>query len=205
MSKKIDIKYFFYTVKLISRILFTNYAKAASLFDSLNLVEYRNRPVSDNYFSTCLNNYQKLALLKHACIDSVIIEINRPDTAYKTFPKDNRFPWSIDNFGPLVIPAKGMKFRLNEKNLILYRGIINRYEMASLTTKDSVCFVSGIKADSYTFKNNYYFMLGDNRHNSNDSRYWGFVPEQFIIGKAVLILFSKGEDGFRWKRLFKII
>ncbi|MCX6327691.1 MAG: signal peptidase I [Bacteroidia bacterium] len=193
------------TIKHISRILFNNYALASTLFDSLGLEEYHNKSVLKNYFSTCLNNNQKQVLSTYKCIDSIIIERNRPDSAYKTFPKHNLFTWSIDNFGPLVIPAKGMKIQLNKKNFILYYKIINIFEMSNITTRDGIFFLNGAKITSFTFSNNYYFMLGDNRHDSNDSRYWGFVPEKFIIGKAAMVLFSYGEDGFRWNRIFKVI
>jgi hypothetical protein len=125
------------TVRLVSRILFSNYALAASLF------------------SKCINNYQKQTLLNHECIDSVIIEKNRPDASYKTFPKDNRFPWSIDNFGPLVIPSRGMKISLNEENYILYNKLINKYEMTFISILDGDYFLNGTRAESYTFKNNY--------------------------------------------------
>jgi signal peptidase I len=143
------------TVRLVSRILFSNYALAASLFDSLNLEEYHSRPGGKDYFSKCINNYQKQTLLNHECIDSVIIEKNRPDASYKTFPKDNRFPWSIDNFGPLVIPSRGMKISLNEENYILYNKLINKYEMTFISILDGDYFLNGTRAESYTFKNNY--------------------------------------------------
>ena len=175
------------------------------MFDSIGLNKYQNRSSGENYFSIYLNIDQGKDLLKNEFIDSVIIEKNRPDTSYHTFPKNAKFHWTIDNFGPLVIPAAGMNLRLNKDNFILYQKVINMFEDIKITTMDGDYFLNGIKAMNFTFKNNYYFMLGDNRHDSNDSRYWGFVPESYIIGKAVLILFSNGEDGFRWNRLFKMI
>jgi signal peptidase I len=144
-------------------------------------------------------------LLRNKFIDSIIIEKNRPDTAYTTFPRNPLFHWSIDNFGPLVIPKKGLKISLNKESYILYRQIINQFEKVAFTRKDSLFYLNGELKTDYTFKNNYYFMLGDNRHDSNDSRYWGFVPEECIIGRATLILFSNGEDGFRWGRMFRVI
>lgn len=193
------------TIKNRSRILFNNYAMASSIFDSLGLEEYYNKSFFNYYFSTSLNNNQRQVLLKFKCIDSIVLETNRPDSANKTFPDNDLFPWSVDNFGPLVIPAKGMKIQLNEKNYLLYNIVINRYENNRIEQSEGKYFLNRIPAESYTFNNNYYFMLGDNRHDSNDSRYWGFVPEEFIIGKAVIVLFSNGEDGFRWKRTLKLI
>ena len=192
-------------VKLFSRVIFNDFQLANSLFDSIGLNKYQNRSSGENYFSIYLNIDQGKDLLKNEFIDSVIIEKNRPDTSYHTFPKNAKFHWTIDNFGPLVIPAAGMNLRLNKDNFILYQKVINMFEDIKITTMDGDYFLNGIKAMNFTFKNNYYFMLGDNRHDSNDSRYWGFVPESYIIGKAVLILFSNGEDGFRWNRLFKMI
>ena len=103
------------------------------------------------------------------------------------------------------MPAKGMSIKLNEENYILYNKVITLFEKANITSFNGKYFMNGKEAASFTFRNNYFFMLGDNRHDSNDSRYWGFVPEQYIIGKAVIILFSNGDDGFRWERLIKII
>jgi signal peptidase I len=193
------------TVKLRSRILFNNYALANTLFDSSGLEEYNNKSVLKNYFSTSINNNQRQILLTYDCIDSIVIEKNRPDSAYNTFPHSSHFRWPIDDFGPLLIPAKGMTIKLNEENYEIYNDIIRHFEMMEISTSGGEYFLKGVKASSFTFKNNYYFMLGDNRHDSNDSRYWGFVPENYIIGKAVLVILSNGEDGFRWNRLFRII
>jgi signal peptidase I len=98
-----------------------------------------------------------------------------------------------------------MTVSLNEKNYILYRDVINGFEDTPITARDGRIMIHGTEAGSYTFRNNYYFMLGDNRHDSRDSRYWGFVPEKNIIGKAVMILFSNGNDGLRWNRFFRKI
>jgi signal peptidase I len=193
------------TIKLISRIIFNNYTMASSLSDSMGLEIYSNCLDGGNHLSTFLTNDQAKTLLKYSCIDSIVIEKNRPDSAYTTFPGNDRFLWSIDNFGPLVIPAKGMTISLNEENYILYRKIIYLYENTHITTSNEVYFLNGVKAKTFTFKNNYYFMLGDNRHDSNDSRYWGFVPEQYIIGKAVLVLFSFRDHEFKWNRILHVI
>ena len=112
--------------------------------------------------------------------------------------------WSADNFGPLLIPAKGSTIELTPDNLIRYQRCIEVYEGNKVENRGNQVFINGAAATSYTFKMNYYWMMGDNRHNSLDSRYWGFVPEDHIVGKASLIWFS-WEGGPRWKRLFNSI
>lgn len=112
--------------------------------------------------------------------------------------------WSIDNFGPLWIPAKGKSIQLTPDNYIRYERCIRVYEGNRLEMQDGKFIINGKEATSYTFKMNYYWLMGDNRHNSLDSRCWGFVPEDHVVGKASLIWFS-WEKGPRWNRLFKSI
>ena len=123
------------------------------------------------------------------------------------FPHDPSFPWNEDNFGPLPIPQKGQTVNLSLKNLPLYKRIIDVYEKNKLEVKDSIIYINGEKADRYTFKMNYFFMMGDNRHDSADSRFWGFTPEDHIVGKPVFIWLSidkenKGIKKNRWERMF---
>ncbi len=119
------------------------------------------------------------------------------------FPHDTaHYKWSVDNYGPLVIPAKGTTVNLTNENIKLYDRIIIVYEKNTLETRNGKFFVNGSEAATYTFKQNYYWAMGDNRHNSEDSRYWGFVPEDHIVGKPLFIWMSKGDNGIRWNRIF---
>jgi len=126
------------------------------------------------------------------------------------YPFDDSLGWSRDNYGPIWIPKKGATIELNEKNLTLYSRCITAYEGNTLEKKDGQILINGKPATAFTFKYDYYFMMGDNRHNSQDSRSWGFVPEDHIVGKPILIWLSTDKDrslfngGIRWNRIFRL-
>ncbi len=130
---------------------------------------------------------------------------NNMTTSGDVFPQDsNYFKWTKDNYGPVWIPKKNVSVQLSDSNYLLYERAIRVYEKNELTKKDGKFFINGKETTSYTFKMDYYWMMGDNRHGSQDSRFWGFVPEDRIVGKAWMIWFS-WDGGPRWKRFFKIV
>jgi len=151
-------------------------------------------------------------LLNHKEIQSIYRYVD-PSLIYRNteiFPHHEYFQWSPDDFGPIYVPGKNITIPLNVNNLPVYERIIRVYEENLLEIRDDSIYINGKLATSYTFKMDYYFVLGDNRHNSADSRFWGFVPEDHLIGKAIYIWYSKepGKNiisGTRWKRLFKPI
>ena len=126
------------------------------------------------------------------------------------FPHDPRFRWTSDQFGPLIIPSRGMSIELTEDSYPKYKRAIEVYEENRLQYRDGKFYLNGKEAKEYTFKMDYYFVMGDNRHNSADSRHWGFVPEDHLLGKAVSIWISSDPNdsfigGLRKDRIFKRI
>ncbi|MFH0893974.1 MAG: signal peptidase I [Bacteroidota bacterium] len=126
------------------------------------------------------------------------------------FPQNPHFKWNRDNFGPFIIPQKGATVNIDTSNIAFYKRIIDVYEENDFKIEGAKILINGKECKTYTFKMNYYWMMGDNRHNSADSRYWGFVPEDHVVGEAVFIWLSLDPDEswfgkIRWNRLFNLI
>ena len=164
---------------------------------------------------TQLNQLGCMPLTKHAAAvlksrkDIVQdIRLNEDAPTGDLYPLNARTHWTRDNYGPVWIPAKGKSVKLNISNIAIYERPIRTYEGNDLkVTADGKIIINGKQQDTYTFKMDYYWMMGDNRHNSADSRYWGFVPEDHIVGKPLFIWWSSDPDrggfsGIRWHRIF---
>ena len=136
------------------------------------------------------------------------IRLNTEAVVGDLYPLNARTGWTRDNYGPIWIPQKGKTIQLNMQNIAIYERPIKVYENHDLQVKDNKIFIDGKEATEYTFAMDYYWMMGDNRHNSADSRYWGFVPEDHIVGKPIFIWWSSDPDrsgfkGIHWNRLYR--
>ena len=179
------------------------------LFEDLN-IEVLQQGDLTTYIMNIPNN-SLAAFKRYPFIKSVVADV-APAGSYDAliFPHHQQFKWNLDNFGPLTLPAKGMTIALNEANMILYRRAIELYENNKVTFRGKDVLINGKKTDQYTFKMNYYWMMGDNRHNSLDSRFWGYVPEDHVIGKAMLTWMSIDSTAtlvnkVRWNRILRAI
>ena len=165
---------------------------------------YPNMPLTDAAFEQVKNLPNVIDVVQN----NDVFPHDYPDSPLSIFPFTTDNKWTRDNFGPLWIPKSGETVNLTLANLPIYRRIIAVYEHNILEVRDGQIYINNQPADTYTFKMDYYFMMGDNRHNSLDSRYWGFVPENHIVGKPAFVWFStdkykKFPKNIRWSRLFK--
>ena len=138
------------------------------------------------------------------------VRINDDEMTGDLYPLNANTGWTRNNYGPIWIPQKGKTIHLDLKNLPIYERPISVYENNDLKVKDGKIFINGKQTNTYTFKMDYYWMMGDNRHNSADSRYWGFVPEDHVVGKPIFIWWSSDPDrngfsGIRWSRIFSFV
>ncbi len=185
-----------------------------------------NQPLSDDMMKelgismedlTSLNQNGYMPLTKRAAkalaANKAVVKSVTPAPEMKNdllYPLDKVTGWTRDNYGPVWIPKKGATLKLDINNIAIYERPIVAYEHNTLDVKDGKIYINGKETDKYTFKMDYYWMMGDNRHNSADSRYWGFVPEDHIVGKPIFIWWSsdpdrRGFSGIRWNRLFNMV
>ncbi len=149
-------------------------------------------------------------VISYGFVETLELDEQKSDASGRqVFPYSKHYRWSRDNYGPLWMPKKGATIELTSQNLLLYERIITAYEGNTLELKNKTIFINGKPTNSYTFQMDYYFMLGDNRHKSADSRHWGFVPEDHIVGRPLLTWLSLNKDkrfpaNIRWNRFFKL-
>ena len=152
-------------------------------------------------------------LKKNKNIDSIVMEVlPKGEAGYNIFPQNPYYKWNVDNFGPIYIPEEGATVKINAKTIPFYKKIIRDYEKNDVKITGDKVFINGKEADAYTFKQDYYWMMGDNRDHSEDSRAWGYVAEDHIVGKPVFIWmsFDNFDEGisnwkFRWDRIFTTV
>ncbi len=180
------------------------------LYEKYNITEGGYGNNKNEYYLT-LTNENRDQIKKFKNVISIKKRIENPNKYVDyIFPHNKKYKWNIDNYGPITIPKAGVKIHLNIDNLPLYKELITQYENNELKIKENIIYINGDSTNTYTFKMNYYWMMGDNRHNSQDSRFWGFVPEDHIVGKSLFIWMSwdkyaKGIKKIRWNRLFRSV
>jgi signal peptidase I len=151
-------------------------------------------------------NYKKLEGMKFVTSKEQV-GWSKDERDPSIFPSDEQYTWNLDNFGPIWVPKKGTTIQLSTKNLPLYKRIIDVYEENDLAVRNGEIYINGAMAKDYTFKMDYFWMMGDNRYNSADSRFWGFVPEDHVVGKASFVWLSLDKNKsflskIRWNRFF---
>jgi signal peptidase I len=179
--------------------------------EKLNITE-KIYSSGQNQFIITLTN-EGASKLKNASNVKSVSKIIDPKGQWDSsvFPFVSTYKWNIDNFGPIIIPKEGESIDINISNLCLYKRIITAFEGNKLNIKNGNIYINDKVATKYTFKQNYYWAMGDNRHNSADSRLWGFVPEDHVVGKASFVWFSldKNKSLFngkiRWSKLFRVV
>ena len=187
----------------------TNESIRERVFENFNINPYNSVTRYPEGYSVLMPSSVAEEFEKLSFVESVTLQLIPEDRSEQNIYPDARyFPWNRDFFGPLTVPARGMTIEVNEENLAMYGSTISNYEGHDSVEIDiDKLKINGEEVSEYTFLKDYYFMMGDNRHASDDSRYWGFVPEDNIVGEASFIWMSWDTNGsffnkVRWSRLF---
>jgi len=224
VESQYQYRFFFkdWNARFAADFLDENYSIYKQDISGSNLYDPNGKPEAQFYNISCTQEVYN-QLKNHPAVDTSFALIEPKKTTsisskYSEFvsycdiyPNHPDYNWSRDNFGPLVIPAEGMTIDLTPENWILYKRTIDVYENNDVEEKADGIYINGTKSDKYTFKQNYYWMMGDNRHGSVDSRYWGFVGEDHIVGTASFVWMSKHPEkgwfsgGLRWDRVFSFV
>lgn len=172
------------------------------IFERLNISRSDQRMISSSAYQLFLTEENANALAKLPNVIGVQKTPLSPEIIDPMiFPHSPLYNWNVDNFGPLWIPSKGSTVRIDSSNICLYERIIDVYEDNDLKIDGNTIFINGVMADTYTFKMDYYWAMGDSRHNSADSRFWGFVPEDHVVGKPTFIWLSLDEEASGFKKI----
>ncbi|MBP6619709.1 MAG: signal peptidase I [Leadbetterella sp.] len=195
----------------------TNTNVNEKLFEKLGIENKGERSESGKiYYSINATESALAELKKYDFVTNIFPDIiakgDTTDQNYNAFPHQTTlFSNNRDNFEPFTVPKKGMKIQLTDKNIAMYKSVITVFDLnKNAEYKNGKIFIDGKQINEYTFNQDYYFMMGDNRYESDDSRFWGFVPADHVVGKAVFIWMSIDANGsllnkIRWSRLFSLI
>jgi len=193
--EKIKLQYHLYTKNILTTRI---------ILDSLNIRYFKNDLFhQENFYDVRIDKNQFKEINNSSYLDSLKRYIECYNIVRRPFVKSENLKWSIDFFGPMKIPKKSMKIKLTYENYIKYSMAIRKSEGKEIKYNNGNITINGKPKDYYIFENDYYFMMGDNRYDSKDSRYIGLIPEEMIIGRTRRILFSYHKEKFKWYRIFR--